>query len=623
MSTVDDIKQKTDIVDLVSQYVKLQKSGKNFKANCPFHSENTPSFFVFPEKQSWHCFGACGTGGDVFSFVMKKEGMDFSAALRLLAEKTGVPLTSHSGQRTKEEHERHERLFKSNEVAAEYFNYLLLHSDEAETARQYVKKRGISLKTVDVFQLGYALNKWDDLSAYLTKAGYGEDEILAAGLIVPRDKGGYYDRFRNRLIFPIRDIKGKVVGFGGRALDDSLPKYLNSPQTAVFDKSSIIYAIDKAQAAIRQKDAVIITEGYMDTITSHQYGFENTVASMGTALTERQISALRKLSKNIIFALDADQAGIEATARSILTIDGQTPKDHWMPWIEPKTYSELVKHEVHVVEIRGGKDPDEIIRKSPEEWAKLLNSSQPIIDFTFKKEIDTIDVDSAKDKSTVVSKFLPILAQIDDPVRRAHYVQKLSGLLKLDERAIRDALFNLLSEEKKYKSPKKTKLIKNYAGQTPSFRPIEEYCLALLIQFPDLKKNAENLDSKYFEHSENRDILLRWQSSPDVEKIIHELDPAMREHFDHLLSFNEHFPPSLGKHTKERICALNDSINRLQEKYYRNMEIKKQMILSEEWKAGNSESELARLMEHGISESQQLHDIFRKRGRLFSRPKGD
>ena len=225
----------------------------------------------------------------------------------------------------------------------------------------------------------------------------------------------------------------------------------------------------------------------MDTITAHEYGFENTVASMGTALTDKQISTLRKLSKNIIFALDSDQAGDEATTRSILPMEEQIPKEHWMPWFEGKTYGELVKHEIQVVEIRDGKDPDEIIRKSPEKWAKLLEASQSIIDFTLKKEIDTINLDDARDKSAIVSKFIPILSRIDDPVRRAHYVRKLSDLLKIDEQSVQDALINSLAQEKRYRNVKGTKVIRNYADQTASSRYIEDYCLALLINFPDLK----------------------------------------------------------------------------------------------------------------------------------------
>ena len=430
MNTIDEIKQKLDIVDVLSQYVKLQKSGKNFKANCPFHSEKTASFFVFPDKQSWHCFGACGTGGDVFTFIMKKEGLDFGQALRLLAEKANVTLTYKSEKSTREEQDRLDRLYKITEVAAEYFHYLLLHSSEAVKAREYTQKRGLSAKVVDDFQLGYAPNKWDELGSHLAKSGYRDEDMLAVGLVAARDSGGHYDRFRNRLIFPLRDVKSRVIGFGARALDDSMPKYLNSPETLIFNKSSVVYAIDRAQAAIRQKDAAVITEGYMDTIAAHQFGYENTVACMGTALTEKQISILRRFSKNIIVALDADTAGLEATARSIITIDQQIPKDHWMPWIESKTYEELVKYEIQVVEIQGGKDPDEIIRKSPENWGKLLKESQPIIDFTLKKELGTINQNSPGDKSAFVSKFLPILAHIDDPVRRAHYVQKIARTLK-------------------------------------------------------------------------------------------------------------------------------------------------------------------------------------------------
>ncbi|MCX6007392.1 MAG: DNA primase [Chloroflexi bacterium] len=619
MNTVDDVKQKLDIVDVVSQYVKLQKSGRNFKAACPFHSEKTASFFVFPEKQSWHCFGACGTGGDVFSFVMKKEGLDFSQALHLLAEKAGVTLTHQSQQNVKEEHEKHERLFKINEVAAEYFHYQLLHSDDGEAARQYATKRGLIPKTIDNFQLGYSLNQWDDLSGHLMKSGYTEGEILAAGLVVLRDKGGYYDRFRNRLMFPIRDIKSRVVGFGGRALDDSLPKYLNSPQTAIFDKSSIIYAIDRAQPAIRQKDAVVITEGYMDTITAHEFGFENTVASMGTALTEKQISTLSKLTKYIFFALDAVSSGREATRRSAQSIYEQIPYENWMPWTDRNLFSELVKNEIQVVMIRGEKDPDEIIRKSPEKWAKLLDTSQSIIDFTLKKEIDTINLDDARDKSEVVSKLIAILSRIDDPVRRAHYVRKISKLLNIDERSVQVALINSQTQEKKFKNARGTKVIKNYADQTASSRYIEDYCLALLINFPDLKNIGGDIDTNYFEHSENKDILLRWKLEPSTEAITQNLDPAIHEYLSHLLSFASRFPPSLGKEKKERERALNDCINRLQERYFKNLEVKKKLILAEE----KSETQLDKLKECDINESQQLLDIFQKRGRLFSRTKGD
>ncbi len=622
MNTTDEIKQRLDIVDVVSQYVKLTKSGRNYKANCPFHSEKTASFFVFPEKQSWHCFGACATGGDIFTFVMKKEGIDFGQALRVLAEKANITLTYKTSQASSEDKARQDNLFKLNEVAAEYFHYLLMHDAEADTARKYTAGRGLSQAVIDNFQLGYSPNKWEGLLGYLSKAGYRDDEMLAVGLIVQRDTGGFHDRFRNRLMFPIRDSKGRVVGFGGRALDDSTPKYLNSPQSLLFDKSSIIYGIERAAGAIRQHDSVVITEGYMDTLAAHQFGFENTVASMGTALTEKQISTLRKLTRNIIVALDADAAGLEATARSITTIDEQIPREHWMSWIEPRTYSELVKHEVQVVEITGGKDPDEIIRNSPEKWAGLLKESQPIIDFTLKKEIANINKDSSKDKSALVSKFLPILSHIDDSVRRAHYVEKLSRLLGLDERFVRDALFELQAREKKSKTASGSKVIKNYANQITSSRHIEEYLLALLLQFSDLREEGMRLSVNYFEHPENKDILLRWQVNADTNSFDAEIDPAVKEFYDHLISLAHQLPPSLHQNKREREYALNDCINRLLESHMKNLEIEKKLILSEVKGRGDVEEQVAKLIEHGIQESQQLHDIFKKRGRLFSRIKG-
>jgi len=532
MNIVDEIKQKLDIVEIIGQYIKLQKSGRNFKALCPFHTEKTPSFYVFPDRQSWHCFGACGTGGDIFSFIMKKEGISFGQALHLLAEKANVKIEFKSQHNIKEELEKQDLIFKINEVAAEFFHFMLIHTAEGESARAYTQKRELSKAVIEKFQLGFAPEKWDGLFSHLVKAGFSEQDILSAGLIIPRETGGYYDRFRNRLIFPIRDIKGKVIGFGGRALDDSVPKYLNSPQTPVFDKSSVLYGIDRAQNAIRAKDSAVITEGYMDTLAAHQFGFENTVASMGTAITGKQIDIIRRFSKNIIVALDADTAGLEATARSIGTINENIPIEQWIPWTEPKTYDELVKYEVQVVQISGGKDPDEIIRKSPDIWEKLLKQSQPIIDFTLKREIANISSDNISEKSSIVSKYLPVLAQVDDPVRRAHYVHKFASLLQLDERFIRDALFGIQSQTIKSRSKKLNMALKTISAEMASSRSLEEYCLALLLQFPDLHEIGMTIQPDYFEHAEIKDILIKWLKNHDVNWILNNLDPAMHEYYN-------------------------------------------------------------------------------------------
>ncbi|GAG27923.1 unnamed protein product, partial [marine sediment metagenome] len=261
---------------------------------CPFHSEKHPSFFVYPEQQSWHCFGACNTGGDIFSFVMKKESMGFGEALRLLAQRAGVTLPSRfeAGAEGKEK----EKLYQVNQAAAQYFHNLLVNSPAAEKARNYVTSRDLSPKTVAEFQLGYSLNSWDALKQYLTERGYTESELLTAGLVVQTEEGKTHDRFRNQLMFPILDARGRTIGFGARALDDSLPKYINSPQTPVFDKSSSLYSINLAATAIRQQDTAVIVEGYTDTITAHQNGFKNVVASMGTSVTEKQVSTLKRLT---------------------------------------------------------------------------------------------------------------------------------------------------------------------------------------------------------------------------------------------------------------------------------------------------------------------------------------
>ncbi len=343
MGVIDEVKQRTDIVEVIGQYVPLTKAGRTFKALCPLHGEKHPSFFVYPEQQSWHCFGACNTGGDVFSFIMKKEGIDFGEALRRLAEKAGVTISSRFEQEAGGEEKQ--RLYQVNEAVAQYFHNLLLNSPAGEKTRGYVARRGFTLKTIADFQLGFSLDSWEALKQYLVERGYTEKELLTAGLVIETEAGGTHDRFRNRLMFPIHDSRGRTIGFGARVLDDSLPKYLNSPQTPIFDKSSSLYGINLATPAIRQQDMAVIVEGYMDVITAHQNGFNNVVASMGTAVTENQVSAVKKLTRNIALAFDADVAGEEAMLRGV-------------------GYENVLDAEVKVIVLPQGKDPDDIIKES-------------------------------------------------------------------------------------------------------------------------------------------------------------------------------------------------------------------------------------------------------------------
>ena len=314
MNEVEEIKARLDIVDVVGQYVQLQKAGRSFKANCPFHSEKTPSFIVSPERQSWHCFGACGSGGDVFSFVMRREGIEFVEALRLLAARAGVALPEQ--RRSPEEDRQRERVHSANEAAARWYHELLVKNDMGEKAWEYVQGRGIDAPTAEAFLIGYSPPSWEATREHLRERGYSDAELLAASLLVEGEKG-LHDRFRGRLMFPIRDARGRFAGFGARALDERTtpdggppgPKYLNTAQTAVFDKGSMLYALDRAQDGIRREGQAVIVEGYMDVIAAHQRGFDNVVATMGTSLTERQVRLLKRQTRSIVLALDADAAG--------------------------------------------------------------------------------------------------------------------------------------------------------------------------------------------------------------------------------------------------------------------------------------------------------------------------
>jgi len=576
MGVIDEVKQRTDIVEVVGQYVRLTKSGRTLRGLCPFHSEKHPSFFVYPEQQSWHCFGACNTGGDIFSFIMKKEGIDFGEALRLLAQRAGVSLSS----RFEPQAEGREKLYQVNKMAAQYFHNLLLNSPEAEKARSYVASRGFSLKTITDFQLGFSLNSWEALRQYLLDRGYTGSELLEAGLIVETEEGRIHDRFRNRLIFPIHDIKGHTLGFGARALDEEPPKYLNSPQTPIFDKSSLLYGIDRARSAINQQDMAVIVEGYMDVITAHQNGFNNVVASMGTSVTEKQVSALKRLTKNMVLALDADAAGEEAMLRGV-------------------GYENIIDAEVKVIVLPKGKDPDDVIKEDAKVWQHLMEKALPIVDYAFTMVTSKLDLTTAKDKSLAVDKLLPIIAEMKNNIRRDHYLRKLAYLVGVSYNNIEATL-------KGYKARYKTK----QPIQEPIFHPlrpllsspIEEHCLVLLLQHPELKAQCQGIIPEYFENSENREIFIAWQQASNLSSLKQKLEPAIWEHLDELIT------KSLPANQIEQRFA--DLTLRLNEKYLRSLETKREALLALEAESGGTAAELAKLKEQGIEVSVQLGEVF-------------
>jgi DNA primase len=602
MSAIDEIKQRLDIVDVVSDYVTLRKSGRSFKALCPFHTEKTPSFFVFPERQSWRCFGSCATGGDIFSFVMKKEGIDFGQALRLLAERAGVTLVSK--QQGKAEEEQWERLYQANDAAAHYYHHLLLNTKTAEKARSHLEGRGVAQETMASFQLGFSPNSWDALCNYLIDKGYGVDQLLAAGLIVEKEGGGRRDLFRNRLMFPIRNAQGAVVGFGGRTLDGTMPKYLNSPQTAIFDKSGILYGIDRAQGAIREQGLAIIVEGYMDVIAAHQQGITNVVASMGTSLTEKQMMLIKKLTRNLTLALDADAAGEEATLRGLEIArrafsERLTSVPDWLGG------TSRLKANLRIILLPQGMDPDEVIRESPETWRQLVVEAVPLMDYFFKAVTSKFDISREEDKAFAAEQLLPLISEIEDAVERELYLKRLAGLIGVSEKTLAARAAEL--------RPTKRERARRAVSLSPAqpFRhPLEEYCLCLLLQHPELRERGEQLLPEYFESTENRELFLAWHDSLGMEMLRQSLDVNLHHHLDSLI--NRALPPAS---ESEFEAAFVDCLRRLEEQRLRRLKALEEVLIAEAESEGDRNvitEPVETLLQKALKPSTQLKDVFEK-----------
>ena len=626
MSVIDEVKLKLDIMQVVSEYVKLQKAGRNYKSVCPFHSEKDPSFFVFPDRQSWHCFGACGTGGDIFSFIMKKEGVDFGQALRLLAAKAGVALIEQTSPKREAENREQELLFEINEAAAAYYHHLLLSASSAKTAKDYIIGRGISIETIKDFQVGYAPESWDTIKLLLQGKGYPEAELLIAGLLVEGENKSRYDRFRNRLMFPIRNIQGKVTGFGGRALDDSLPKYLNSPQTLVFDKSDLLYGIDKAKIIIRQNDLAIITEGYMDVLTAHQYGYHNVVAVMGTAMSYKQLSTLKGLTNHIILALDADTAGEEAVSRSGELVDRMmaVPLNEYLSLkYDPSkmmTYRSQ-NFEVKVFLLPPDMDLDDFIKANPSELPVLIDKAKPMIDFILEKVTSKVDLSSDKGKSEALDKLLPLLLQMKDLIRQAYYIKRLATILEIDENILGAALKKLDISERKRQRYKD--LVKSASAvlSVISSRPLEEYCLALLFQYPELRSEFKELTSEHFENTENRELFDKWQLCNNTALLKDNLDISLLEHLNKLMS--REFPSVLTENESVRRETIGQCVVRLQQRRLMTLESQKEELLIIEAAIGGTDGQLAKLEEQGIEIEKQLQDVFIKQSHQHHRKKSE
>ncbi len=439
-SPIDEIKNRLDIVEVIQGYIRLQKAGANFRALCPFHSEKKPSLFVSPARQIWHCFG-CAKGGNIFQFVMEIEGVEFGDALRILAQKAGVELKR---QDPKLKTER-QRLYEIVELATKFFEKQLIDSKIGKDAEKYLLKRGVNEGSIKKWRLGYAPDTWQGLSDFLVSRGYHREEIVKTGLAIKKENTGgdsgeirenlrnTYDRFRGRIIFPIFDLNSQIVGFGSRIVNveqrnhssgfvsSEIAKYVNTPITLLYDKSRILYGLDKARVAIRRNDSCILVEGYIDAILSHQAGQENTAATSGTALTPYQLKILRRYSENLLTAFDMDIAGDTATKRGINLAQNQG-------------------FSVKVIVMPKGEDPADVISKDPKKWEKLIGKARAVVDFYFETAFSSV-LDKGEDltpeaKKEISKILLPILKRIPNKIEQSHWIQQLARRLQVKEEDI-------------------------------------------------------------------------------------------------------------------------------------------------------------------------------------------
>ena len=566
MSVVDEVKAQLDLVDIVSDSVALKKSGRSYTGFCPFHANTkTPSFVVFPETQTWRCFGACADGGDLFSFVMKREGCDFKEALQILANRAGVTLSTDPHKAKQDEQSK--KFFELNAAAAAYFHKALTASAAGAQVREYLAGRELTAETIATFQLGYAPDEWEALKNHFLERGYSSENLLAAGLIVKREEGSStYDRFRQRLMIPIRDPRGRVIGFGARALaDHQVPKYLNSPQTTLFDKSATLYGLDLARQQIREKDQAVVVEGYMDVIQAYQRGARNLVAQMGTALTEQQLRLLKRTTNNFVLALDSDSAGNAATLRG-LNVARQSLEREMAPVL---TASGLIRYEgrleanIRIATLPPGKDPDDVLKEGLDVWQGIIDQALAVVDFYFDTVTAKYDLQTAKGKSGAVRELIPIFRDISSPIERKHYIQKLARLIHIDERT--------LTAEVTGQQPANASKGTNRRSQRATAEPVippenvvtsvvetrpdpsvrlETYCLSLILANPGALALANNIleqyelssltinDLKLGDHKEIFQSIQLWtvSQSPKLEVLTEMVGPALAPQLAHLVS---------------------------------------------------------------------------------------
>jgi len=589
-----EIKSKLPVVDVVGETVVLKRAGSIYKGLCPFHAEKTPSFIVTPDRESWRCFG-CGEGGDIFTFLMRRDGIDFREALSRLAEKAGVEL---SAQTAKEDRHRR-RLREALEAAIAWYREVLLQANQAARARAYLDERGLTAETLERFAIGYAPTTWDALTRRLIGRGFNNEELIASGLASPSNRGGVIDKFRGRIIIPIRDASGRATGLGGRIMPGADgPKYLNSPAGPLFDKSHTLYGLDLAKAAIRREKLTVIVEGYTDVMAAHQAGFSNVVASLGTALTRGQIELATRYADAIALAYDVDLAGEAATQRGLLEELGPDQS----------------VSKVRVVRIPSGKDPDELIRNDPDAWRTAVAEAKPVIEYFMERTAAEVDLDTIAGKRELTGRALALLKRVGDPVERSLYLQRLARLVNVEERVLLDALAREPVRRTARLAP-----VPVGPGSEPAVQglaPLEREALSLLLRYPALTAELPSDEPLPFRDATTNALVEAWRervagghgSAADLEVLIGGLDPATaglaRELLAHLASNgNGAQLEASDARAQLRICLLRLRATRIEEAIHDG-----QLLLAEAQREGDA-SQLDAL-------KQQINQLGREKADL-------
>ena len=471
MNLSDEIKSRLDVVDVLRDYIPMKAAGVNFRARCPFHHEKTPSFMVSPEKQIWHCFG-CGKGGDVISFVMEIEGISFVEALKVLAPRAGVKFREEN----QEQKSVRNRLLDILDLSSRYYHKVLIDHPSAKKAREYLDKRGLTTDTIDYWRIGYSPESWDDLINFLKSKGYKENEIYLSGMSIKKEgTNRYYNRFRDRIMFPIRDINGMVVAFTARVnpekeATEPMGKYINSPQTMICDKSKIVFGLDKARLAIKSSDQAVMVEGQMDVITAHQNTYTNIVASSGTALTYEQVKLLKRYSNNVALAFDMDSAGEMALERGM---------------------REAMREEMNISVIRlpSGKDPDECIKNNPKEWEDSVKDARPMMEYLFDKTFKDLDLRQVANKQKATKTLLSFIVKLGNKIEQDSWLKRLAQIIDVKEDILREAITKKGNDRKQ---EEKIKFNQTQQYKASREEKISEILISILLRFPEMIEYCEN-----------------------------------------------------------------------------------------------------------------------------------